>query len=171
MANLIYKIKTIKNSKNADLDGKVYAKAVATETLSFQEFIDHIISHGSVYDRGTVQGIMFQMVDCMKELMLDSKKIWLGDLGVFYLSLKNKSAADLETFSVTENVIGVKVSFRANLGKTAGLDSKTIRKEAKFINVLTLSEGKKKKEDGDDNGGDDNGGNDNNGENPDDQNP
>ena len=30
MANLIYKIKTIKNSKNADLDGKVYAKAVAT---------------------------------------------------------------------------------------------------------------------------------------------
>ena len=50
----------------------------------------------------------------------------------------------------------MKVSFRANLGKTAGLDSKTIRKEAK---------------DGDDNGGDDNGGNDNNGENPDDQNP
>ena len=107
----------------------------------------------------------------MKELMLDSKKIWLGDLGVFYLSLRNKSAADLESFSIMDNVIGVKVSFRANLGKTAGLDSKTIRKEAKFINVLTLSEGKKKKEDGDDNGGDDNGGNDNNGETPDDQNP
>ncbi len=171
MAKLIYRTKVIKNSKNSDLDGKVYAKAVTTETLSFQDFINHVISHGSMYDRGTVHGVLIQMVDCMKELMLDSKKIWLGDLGVFYLSLRNKSAADLESFSIADNVIGVKVSFRANLGKTAGLDSKTIRKEAKFINVLTLSEGKKKKEDGDDNGGDDNGGNDNNGENPDDQNP
>jgi len=146
MAKLIYKIRTIKNSANENLDGKVYAKAVTTETLSFQEFINHILEHGSVYDRGTVQGIMYQMVDCMKELMLDSKKIWLGDLGVFYLSLRNKSAESAEAFNVGENVVGVRVKFRPNLGKTAGLDSKTIRKEAKFINVLTLSEGKKKKE-------------------------
>ncbi|MBQ6032732.1 MAG: hypothetical protein IJL29_06925 [Prevotella sp.] len=32
MANLIYKIKKIKNSANPNLDGKVYAKAVYTET-------------------------------------------------------------------------------------------------------------------------------------------
>ena len=114
MAKLIYRTKVIKNSRNSDLDGKVYAKAVTTETLSFQDFINHVISHGSVYDRGTVHGVMIQMVDCMKELLLDSKKIWLGDLGVFYLSLKNKSATDMETFSITENVVGVKVSFRAN---------------------------------------------------------
>ena len=152
MANLIYKIKTIKNSKNADLDGKVYAKAVATETLSFQEFIDHIISHGSVYDRGTVQGIMFQMVDCMKELMLDSKKIWLGDLGVFYLSLKNKSGADLESFNVNENVVGVRVKFRTNQGRTAGLDSKSFRKKAKLMNIDVLNGIKKEKADGEDDG-------------------
>ena len=139
MAKLIYRTKVIKNSSNEFLDGKVYAKAVSTETLSFQDFINHVISHGSVYDRGTVYGIMMQMVDCMKELLLDSKKIWLGDLGVFYLSLKNNSATELEEFNVSENVIGVKVRFRANMGKTAGLDSKTIRKEAKFINVNTLA--------------------------------
>ena len=171
MAKLIYRTKVIKNSRNSDLVGKVYAKAVTTETLSFQDFINHVISHGSVYDRGTVHGVMIQMVDCMKELLLDSKKIWLGDLGVFYLSLKNKSATDMETFSITENVVGVKVSFRANQGKTAGLESKTIRKEAKFINVLTLSEGKNKKADGETTEGDDTG--ENNGENngEDNQNP
>ena len=164
MAKLIYKIRKIKNSKNADMNGKVYAKAVATETLSFQDFIDHIISHGSVYDRGTVQGIMFQMVDCMKELMLDSKKVWLGDLGTFYLSLKNQSAEDERSFNIAENVVGVRVKFRPNQGKTAGLDSKSIRKQAKFINVDELGEVKKKKTDstaegdntGDDNTGDDN---------------
>ena len=160
MARLIYKIKQIKNSRNTDIDGKWYAKAVATETLSFQEFINHILEHGSVYDRGTVQGIMYQMIDCMKELMLDSKKIWLGDLGVFYLSLKNRSAEDLQTFNVSENVVGVRVKFRANSGKTAGLDSKSIRKLAKFMNVDELYGIKKeKKEDGsEDTGGEGTGG-------------
>ena len=148
MARLIYRTKTIVNSKDADLNGKVYAKAVTTETLSFQDFIEHVISHGSVYDRGTVQGIMLQMVDCMKELMLDSKKIWLGDLGVFYLSLKNKSAADLDSFNISDNVVGVRVKFRANQGKTAGLDSKSIRKQAKFINIEVLNGIKKEKEEG-----------------------
>ena len=152
MANLIYKIKTIKNSKNADLDGKVYAKAVTTETLSFQDFIDHIISHGSVYDRGTVQGIMFQMVDCMKELMLDSKKIWLGDLGVFYLSLKNIAAEDEEAFNVSDNVVGVRVKFRTNQGKTAGLDSKSFRKKAKLMNIDVLNGIKKEKAEGEGDG-------------------
>ena len=146
MANLIYKIKKIKNSRNADLDGKVYAKAVYTETLSFQEFIEHIISHGSVYDRGTVQGIMFQMVDCLKELMLDSKKIWLGDLGVFALALKNRSAEDEATFNVAENVVGVRVKFAANKGKDAGLDSKSFRKKAKLMSIDVLNGIKKKKE-------------------------
>ena len=162
MARLIYRTKTIVNSKDADLNGKVYAKAVTTETLSFQDFIEHVISHGSVYDRGTVQGIMLQMVDCMKELMLDSKKIWLGDLGVFYLSLKNKSAADLESFNISENVVGVRVRFRANQGKTAGLDSKSIRKQAKFINIEVLNGTKKEKEEGEGEGdGEGDGGGDN----------
>ena len=160
MAKLIYKICKIKNSRNSDMDGKIYARSVATETLSFQDFINHVISHGSVYDRGTVQGIMYQMVDCMKELMLDSKKIWLGDLGVFYLSIVNRAADDEASFNITENVEGVRVKFRANQGKTAGLDSKSIRKEASFIDVKTLGEAKKKKSDdatgADDNTGDDN---------------
>ncbi len=157
MAKLIYRKKVIKNSKNSNLDGKVYAKSVATETLSFQDFINHVISHGSVYDRGTVHGVMIQMVDCMKELLLDSKKIWMGDLGVFYLSLVNKSASDVESFSISENVVGVKVRFCANMGKSAGLDSKTIRKEAKFIDVNTLAGIKKDEESADeeDTGNDD----------------
>ena len=158
MAKLIYRTKVIKNSKNSDLDGKVYAKAVTTETLSFQDFINHVISHGSMYDRGTVHGVLIQMVDCMKELMLDSKKIWLGDLGVFYLSLKNKSAADLDSFNINDNVVGVRVKFRANQGKTAGLDSKSIRKQAKFINIEVLNGIKKEKEEGEGEGEGDGGG-------------
>ena len=152
MAKLIYKICKIKNSRNSDMDGKIYARSVATETLSFQDFINHVISHGSVYDRGTVQGIMYQMVDCMK--------VWLGDLGIFYLSIVNRAADDEASFNITDNVVGVRVKFRANQGKTAGLDSKSIRKEASFIDVKTLGEAKKKKSDdatgADDNTGDDN---------------
>lgn len=152
MAKLIYKKRVIKNAFNNQLNGKVFAKAVCTETLSFEKFIDHVISHGSVYDRGTVHGILYQMVDCMKELLLDSKRLWLGDLGVFYLGLQNKAADDISTFNLADNVVGVKVKFRANMGHTKGLDSKTIRKEAEFIDVETLGKAKTKKKDGSDEG-------------------
>ena len=163
MAKLIYRTKVIKNSKNSDLDGKVYAKAVTTETLSFQDFINHVISHGSMYDRGTVHGVLIQMVDCMKELMLDSKKIWLGDLGVFYLSLKNIAAEDEEAFNVNDNVVGVRVKFRTNQGRTAGLDSKSFRKKAKFMNIDVLNGIKKEKPEGE---GDGEGGEGGEGSNP-----
>ena len=56
MSKILYKLVKNNNSKSAAY-GKWYARAVSKETLTFREFIEHVISHGSVYDRGTVTGI------------------------------------------------------------------------------------------------------------------
>ena len=88
MSKILYKLVKNNNSKSAAY-GKWYARAVSKETLTFREFIEHVISHGSVYDRGTVTGILTQMLDCLKELMLDSKKVKFGEFGTFYASIRS----------------------------------------------------------------------------------
>lgn len=138
MANLIYRLQQINNATNENVNGKYYARAVATETLSFDDFIEHIVSHGSVYDRGTVSGIMYQMLDCLRELVMDSKKVKFGDFGTFYVSLKSKSAESEEAFTL-DNIEGVFLRFATARTARAALDSKSLRKAAKFKSIDELS--------------------------------
>ena len=59
-----------------------YATVVTDREMNFEEFVDHISSHNSPYSRGTVHGVMMDMLDCLKELILDGKSVRLGDLGL-----------------------------------------------------------------------------------------
>ena len=67
-----------------------YATVVTDREMSFQEFVDHISSHNSPYSRGTVHGVMMDMLDCMKELILDGKSVRLGDLGLFSIGMSSR---------------------------------------------------------------------------------
>ena len=66
-----------------------YATVVADREMNFEEFVDHISSHNSPYSRGTVHGVMMDMLDCLKELILDGKSVRLGDLGLFSIGMKS----------------------------------------------------------------------------------
>ena len=52
--------------------------------------MDHISSHNSPYSRGTVHGVMMDMLDCLKELILDGKSVRLGDLGLFSIGMSSR---------------------------------------------------------------------------------
>ena len=67
-----------------------YATVVTDREMSFEEFVDHISSHNSPYSRGTVHGVMMDMLDCMKELILDGKSVRLGDLGLFSIGMSSR---------------------------------------------------------------------------------
>ena len=81
-----------------------YATVVTDREMNFEEFVDHISSHNSPYSRGTVHGVMMDMLDCLKELILDGKSVRLGDLGLFSIGMSshgevsrdNVSAASVE---------------------------------------------------------------------------
>ena len=66
-----------------------YATVVTDREMSFEEFVDHISSHNSPYSRGTVHGVMMDMLDCLKELILDGKSVRLGDLGLFSIGMSS----------------------------------------------------------------------------------
>ena len=131
MANLYYKTHRIVNKTNMDLDDKVYAKIIPTEPLSFDELINYMTDHRHGIDRCTVLGVMYAMVDCMKELLCEGRRFWLGDLGVLYTSLKCKAADDEESFN-PGNIVGIRLKFKQNASPTAKLSPKILRKDTKL---------------------------------------
>ncbi|MDO4497732.1 MAG: DNA-binding protein, partial [Bacteroidales bacterium] len=82
--------------KNAKAEGKQPEKAdldlVATEkqnafaiaqygdVMTIEKFARHISSHGCVYSRADISAILYLAVDCMREMLLEGKKVRLGDL-------------------------------------------------------------------------------------------
>ena len=51
-----------------------------TEVMNIERFARHIATHGSVYSRADISAILYMAVDCLRELLLEGKKIRLGDL-------------------------------------------------------------------------------------------
>ena len=76
-----------------------YATVVTDREMNFEEFVDHISSHNSPYSRGTVHGVMMDMLDCLKELILDGKSVRLGDLGLFSIGMKSHGELTKEKVS------------------------------------------------------------------------
>ena len=79
-----------------------YAKAVALETLSLRDMAKHITSHGSPYTVDVVMGVLEVFRSCLIEQLLESKKIKVDGLGIFYVTIANKEGGikDLKDFSI-----------------------------------------------------------------------
>ena len=69
---------------------KAYGVAQYTEKMTLAEFSEHISSHGSTYDAEDVEAILGKAVKCLREMLLAGKKVELGKLGEFYVTLHGK---------------------------------------------------------------------------------
>ncbi len=84
-----------------------FAISQYTDIMTIEKFAKHITSHGSVYSRADISAILYIAVDCMREMLLEGKKIRLGDLGDFSILLTSKGAEDADKFT-SQNITGVK---------------------------------------------------------------
>ena len=137
MAKLLTKKYQSTNQKSTTF-GKWYGRIVHTETLSTEQFVNHICSHGSPFDRATITGVLVAACDCLVELVLDSKKVRLGDLGTFYLSAETEPGDTAEEFT-DDNVKKVHWRFLPNLKQSYPLDSVSMRGKASFADLNSLA--------------------------------
>ena len=116
--------------------GKWFAKNVVEETVDLDALAEHISNHNSPFSKGVIKGLLTDMIQCIKELLLEGKNVKIDDLAIFSLGIKNKLMADKEEdFTVAKNIEGVKLKARA----TGNLMSKSLNleatlKKATFIN-------------------------------------
>ncbi len=107
---LKYKIYPKKDPNRPDEDEKFYARAVQDRTVDFDALVNHMAEHNSPYSRGVISGVLTDMLDCVKELVLDGKAVRLGDLGLFSIRLKSTGALTVEDFKPTTHIKGVNLN-------------------------------------------------------------
>ena len=71
-----------------------FATAQYTEVMTIEKFARHIADHGTTYSRADIMAILYMAVDCMREQLLEGKKIRLGELGDFSVALSSKGGGD-----------------------------------------------------------------------------
>ena len=109
---LKYKKVTRINPNDKEAEPKWYAKAVQDRTMDFEQLVTHMSEHNSPYSRGVIHGVLTDMLDCVKELVLDGKSVRLGDLGLFSVGLKTKGALTRDKWSVSTHLKGVTLKVR-----------------------------------------------------------
>ncbi len=107
---------------------KWYATAVADREMSFEDFVTHIAEHNSPYSRGTVHGVVMDMLDCLQECILDGKSVRLSDLGLFSIGMSSK-AEDTKEKVNAQSVEGVHLIVR----NTKTWSNSELKKKCKIV--------------------------------------
>jgi predicted histone-like DNA-binding protein len=144
--------------EKSPLKGLWYARPVIEETFNAEALAKHMANHNTPYSAGVIKGVLADMISCIKELILDGKNVKLDDLAIFSVGIvSKKGAVSAKTFTVADNVKGVKLRARA----TGELSNAQINLEAALKEASQYSV-----EDGANNGGNSSDGGEDREENP-----
>lgn len=108
---LTYKLYPYKNSATG-VEGYI-ARAVVTETYSLDKLAEHMNKHNTPFSKGTIKGILSDMVSCIIELALEGKAVKIPDLGIFTIGLQSKVVKKIEDWNQKTGIAGVKLNCRA----------------------------------------------------------
>ena len=140
---ILYVLKQNKNSKSLAF-GKWYAYPVIEETIDLDSLAEHMANHNTPYSKGAITGVLTDMVNCIKELLLEGKNVKIADLDIFSLGIKNNGGATSEdTFTVSKNIKGVKLRARA----TGELITRTLNLEASLKKATVTTKANKDDDD------------------------
>ena len=130
MKKIQYSVAMLANPVKPDEAKKAYASMQLTGVLNINELSKHIQDHNSVFSRGTIVGCITEMVDCIREMLLQGYKIDLGDLGSFVPSLTSLGAKTKDEFTAA-NIKDLNVNFQIG----DGLEN--LRRDAQFERTIS----------------------------------
>ena len=143
MAKIFYELK-----KNINVDsvafGKYYAYARSIETMNTRKLAQHISEHGSLYTSDVVFGVMEKFRSCLIEMLLESKRVKIDGLGIFYTTIENEKggATSEDEFSVNSNLKALHIRFLPEQAQEQNISSREFFKKAEFVDVKSLTEKK-----------------------------
>ena len=122
-----YILRKIKNDQSPVFN-RWFAYPVGEETVNLSNLAKHMASHNTPFSAGVIKGLLTDMINCIKELLLEGKNVKIDDLAIFSLGIKNRKggAESEDQFTVTQNIEGVKFRARA----TGELMAKNLNLEA-----------------------------------------
>ncbi len=109
------KFQLVQKSNPMTKDENLWYGAVRHEepTMVLDELSKHMSEHNSPYSKGLIKGILTDMVSCIKEMVLQGRKVKIDDLAIFSLKVKSKGEKDPKEWTVAKNITNVHLSSRA----------------------------------------------------------
>ena len=155
MAKIFFELKQNQNDKSK-IYGKWFAFGKSIETLNTRKLAQHIAEHGSIYTPDVVYGVLEKFRSCLVEMLLESKRVKIDGLGIFYCTIENEKggAPSVEDFNVQKNLKALHIRFMPEQAAEQNISSREFIKKAEFVNIDSLKV-KPKEEDPDEGGGDD----------------
>ena len=166
-----------KNLLKPEESPKTYATAQYDRAMELEEFAEHIAQHNSKYSEADIMAVIIMTVKCLRECILDGKKVRLGKLGDFWVTLTSKGVEDGTQFTAS-NITSCNILFTPGrdfadllndaefrVVATRALQAAAVKAEKEGAKTIDVDEAKKKNNgndnenvngNGDDDGGDDN---------------
>lgn len=102
--------------------GKWYAYPKAMGTIDLEGIAEHMTEHNTPFSKGTIYGVLCDMVKCIKEQLLAGNNVKIDDLAIFSVGIRNSrgGAESEDEFNTNKNIESVKLRARAtgDLGPT-----------------------------------------------------
>ncbi len=140
MAKVFYLLKQNK-VKNSKVNGKWFARQKTIETLNTRKLANHISEHGSIYTPDVVFGVLEKFRSCLLEMLLNSKRVKIDGLGIFFTTLENTEggAESKDKFLPQKNLKGLHIRFLPDSSTETDISSREFIKKAEFVNAETFA--------------------------------
>ena len=113
-------------TKKADItETKAYGVTQMQDKMDLDGLAQHMSDHNSPFSKGVIKGILTDAVSCNRHLLLEGKKVGLGDMGEFHTEIACEGAATPDAFTAS-NIKKVNVRW------TPGKQFKNLRDVASF---------------------------------------
>ena len=93
--------------------GKWYARTAPVETVDLDGLAKHMSQHNTPYSQGCIRGVLHDMADCIKELLLEGKNVKIPNLVIFSVRMTSTGATTAKEFSVANNIKAFTLNARA----------------------------------------------------------
>ena len=105
---------------------KFYAYRDPKKTYSINDLAAHMSQHNTPHSRGTIKGVLDDMVSCIRELVLEGNAVKIDNLAIFKASVMNKGGwesldkVDLSIGGTNDNIRAIRLHATATgeLSKT-----------------------------------------------------
>ena len=87
---------------------RYYARATH-ERVTFEEFITHMATHHCVFSEGTIRGVLVEMENCLREMLLEGKAVQFDELDIFKIGLETEGKNTAAEFTAND-IKGVRMN-------------------------------------------------------------
>jgi len=140
VAKIFYLLKQNKVT-SSKIYGKWFAHGKTIETLNTRKMANHIAEHGSIYTPDVVFGVLEKFRSCLIEMLLESKRVKIDGLGIFFTTLENEKggATRKEDFTPQKNLKALHIRFLPDQEAETNISSREFIKKAEFVNAEALA--------------------------------